>query len=739
MRHINLKNTKIQLLIIALISALAWSSSITNEYTGYDDIKLIVRNDRIQKGILYTAQFYWNIVSDSHNITWTNYPTVIYRPLEWTGSAIGYSIWGPRAWCFHLFVNFLFHILNSVLLFFMLRKLLGAFNPYLPFIIVSIWTVHPLHNEAVNMLTSGVGFLCSMLLMFSALTINLYLKELKSLRDYALLALSGLCFFISYLGAEMAIVGPVILTIFLAPRFFIRSEQEKSKPQPVYSAKFKKNKKTQTQERFVPAAVYQVFWSFAVTALYLMHRMHIATEYNALGSKDTGEFFERLFVLAPEIFFHYIKLLFFPIKLSIDEQHQVVLQDAFSPYHLLSFTVSAVFLVYMLFCLFSKSTVNKAIGTSLLVASIGIALALDIVPIYCLARERYTYIFVAGCLTALVLYLDRTFFNVGLAKLSQAGGLTRSHHRTTALGLGQGVCEGATGVYSSVNEDSERANNAEISQVRKSCQKQKLILSLIPLTIVLFSIRSFMRSIEWRDGEKFWTSTVNSADDIGVKQCWRYRLLEYYNDPGTATFKLNPEIRDEATKDFIDFPITYNLFNSATIQKIREESKKNHLAYKYGYLGNKAIASGLFFNAVAKARSDNLDTDSLALFGLSHQYYPEHFQTNTQLLIHLYKVDPKAADYILSIMDKEVVNNSFLAKGMMDSMFMIQHHRTYEYAKKFKEMFPDTQLFNVYLFHAAYNAGDYPVAYRAAKMAVSKYAEEDTFINFIKQYEVANR
>jgi 5-oxoprolinase (ATP-hydrolysing) len=47
--------------------------------------------------------------------------------------------------------------------------------------------------------------------------------------------------------------------------------------------------------------------------------------------------------------------------------------------------------------------------------------------------------------------------------------LTQSTHRTTALGLGQGVCGGAAGVYSIVNEDSERVNNAEISQVRSSC------------------------------------------------------------------------------------------------------------------------------------------------------------------------------------------------------------------------------------------------------------------------------
>ena len=51
-------------------------------------------------------------------------------------------------------------------------------------------------------------------------------------------------------------------------------------------------------------------------------------------------------------------------------------------------------------------------------------------------------------------------------------GLTQPSHGTSALSLDQGVCEGATGVYSSVNEDSEQANNAELSQVRKSCKSQ---------------------------------------------------------------------------------------------------------------------------------------------------------------------------------------------------------------------------------------------------------------------------
>jgi predicted O-methyltransferase YrrM len=42
----------------------------------------------------------------------------------------------------------------------------------------------------------------------------------------------------------------------------------------------------------------------------------------------------------------------------------------------------------------------------------------------------------------------------------------QSFHKTPALGLDQGICEGVTGVYLNVNEDGERTNNAEPSQAQ---------------------------------------------------------------------------------------------------------------------------------------------------------------------------------------------------------------------------------------------------------------------------------
>ncbi len=87
-------------------------------------------------------------------------------------------------------------------------------------------------------------------------------------------------------------------------------------------------------------------------------------------------------------------------------------------------------------------------------------------------------------------------------------------------------------------------------------------------------------------------------------------------------------------------------------------------------------------------------------------------------------------------MEKDAINNSFLAKGLMDGLFFVKHPRTYEYAKMFKERFPNTQVFQVYLFHGALMAQDYDNAYEYAKVALQKYNEDDVFEQYIRQYEL---
>ncbi len=684
------KNFRLQIFLILLLGAVAWSTSITNEFVGYDDIKLIVRNERIHNDVLYAIVFYWNIVSDSHNVCWTNFPTVIYRPLEWVGSSIGYSLWGARSWCFHLFVNFTFHLLNGVLFFLILRRIfdykaapaaatkvqkkkfamsdkpvLNTLSAWVPFVIIAIWIVHPLHNEAVNMLTSGVGFLWATLFCVTAFWLNLKISDLKSLRGILLLILSSAFFFIGYHGSEMVIIAPLMM-LFL----FV----------------FNRINRNQNSYGYELAKVIFAFTSFIA---YMVHRSSIVTEAGEWRSNGLSEFCERLFVVAPEILFHYIKLFFFPIKLSIDEHHQVVLANAFTPYHILCLAC-ALLLVFAMFYFYflpsSKFMVhNKVISGSLFFAALSIAMSLNIIPLYCLARDRYTYFFVLGLLIALIVFVDKVLLDL---------------------------------------------------KDRNITVNSRILITLLILIITPLSLRSMIKSLDWHNGENFWSSTMDSVSDIGAKQNWRYRLLQYYEDPGTDTFKPNLKIQEQAVRDFLRFIPDNGLERQDTLQRFLDQAKdpRNYIKDKYGYSGNKTIASAIFFNAVAAAANNDIPR-AINIYKLAHAYYPGHFQTNLQLFINVWKTEPEFGAQLLKIMEEQASKNSFLAKGLMDALFHIKHPETYAYSKLFVRNFSNTQVFHIYHFHGAYFAGDYDVAYAEAKEVIKKYHENTSFEEFIAHYE----
>ena len=700
-----IKSLKSKLILIAVVAGLAWSSSISNEFVGYDDIKLIVRNEKVQSDLAYTLRFYWNIVSDSHNVAWTNYPTVIYRPLEWFGSAVGFHIWGPHAWAYHLFVNFSFHILISIILFFILSKIFGTplsgvqatkcvvieepkskakakskakfkaktlakpvsqsltISWWVPLVIVLIWTVHPLHNEAVNMLTSGVGFLCSTLLCFTGILINLYVKDLMNLRGLLLIILSWILMFIGYHGSEMTVITSVVLAFIF------------------FNSIMKRDYKSYGYE------IPKLFFAISSFLTYYAHRSSIVSEQGEWAARSTSEFFERLLVVAPEIFFHYIRLFIFPAKLSMDEHHSVILANVYTPFHLLCFTIAAAFLVGIVYYLLVNKEEkylihNRIIGGALLFAGFSISISLNIIPLYCLARDRYTYFFLIGLVTAIVVAIDKYVFT------------------------------------------------------RETQVNSKPWLIALVLVISALGARSWVKSLDWHDGERFWSQAMDSTDDIGTKQNWRYRLIQYYMDPGTDTFKPNPVIRQKALDDFNQFAIVNNLNQPEVIRKYLDEDKdpKRYLISKYGYTANKTVSSALFFNATTAIEARD-GYGALNYFKLAHIYYPDHFQTNLQLLIHTWGQDAKLSDYLLKKMEKEAVNNSFLAKGLMDGLFFIKHPQVYEYAKLFKSRFPNTQVFQVYLFHAALMKEDYDNAYQYAKTALLKYHEDEIFERYIQQYE----
>jgi hypothetical protein len=709
-----------KIVLIAVLAGLAWATSITNEYVGYDDIKLIVRNERIHKDIGYAITFYTNVVSDSHNVAWTNYPTVIYRPLEWVGSSLGYHIWGIRSWAFHLFVNYNFHILCSILLFFILSKIFFTplkgstelnieeaqteidkeklanqkiksknlksnlkqkftskkindtkkINPvswWIPLAIIAVWTVHPLHNEAINMLTSGVGFLFATILCLIAITINLYVKDLKSISGILLIALAWGTAFIGYHGSEMTVIAPFMLLLI-----FSRS---------LRGIDFRSYKHE----------LIKIFLSFTTFYVYIAHRSEIVSEKKEWLANGIGEFYERLFVLAPQIFFHYIKLFFYPANLTVDEHHNVILENAYSLYHILCFAVAAAFVIGVFYFLYIKEDNyrlhNKLISGSLFFTGFSIAISLNIIPLYVLARDRYTYFFTLGLVCTIFLLLDKYLF-------------TRISDETLKI---------------------------------KSIKKASIIIGVI---IVALGIRSTIRSLDWSNGEKFWNSTIDSIDDVGAKQNWRYRLMQYYLDPGTDTFKANETLKNKTFSDFFNFAQNESLFQRNVMESYIRKSidPKSYIKNKYSYIGNKTISSGLFFIATEKLKQGDR-REAMKYFEAAHIYFPQHFQTNLQFFIHTYGGNNDLTEKLLKLLYADAVKNSFLAKGLMDAMFFVKYPQIFKYADELRKLFPNTQVFSVYAFHSAYMEKRYDEAYELAKNIVKKYHEQDIFEKYITAYE----
>lgn len=534
---------KTAIIALLLVSGLTWFNSITNEFSGYDDIALIVTKGKVHNGVLSAANFYIKHPSISQNGAWSNQPNFIYRPLEWIGSALGYSIWGAKALYFHIFFNYLFHLLNTLLVFFILLR---VFNGQLlpAFATAMIWTVHPLHNEAINMLTSGVGFLWATFFGLTAFLINIYPKS----RNWFLIILSTLCFLIAYLGSEMAIIAAPCLTIY----FFYE------------------------QQAFGRTIDWiRVIAAWLSVVLYFQLRGSVLTESHA-WTAGFSEIYERVFVLAPEIFFHYLKLYFYPAVLTVDQHHQVILSDAFSPYHLLSMLFAILFAGGIIYY-FRKR--EYLISYSLLMAVLSLGIVLNIIPLYVLARERYCYIFTLALTVAIVALVNKYY-------------------------------------------------------------KNKIVILIFLIVVIALSARSIIRNQDWRNGEKLWTATLKSSShDLGLQQLWRASLLDYYAHHGTETFKPDPDRWNKARKDFDDFILVNHLDKIELINQIKEKDKQSYLLDKYGFAGAKTIASAFYVTAKrALYKGDTILAFEILKIG--HYCYPEHFQINESLVTTLGAKNP---------------------------------------------------------------------------------------------------
>lgn len=196
------------LLLLVILTTIAFAPVLKNEFVNFDDGKLIYENKLVKEGAdVPVADFFKKNKHNPH-----------FKPLVFWSWNLEYQLVGDHPFLFH-FNNLLLHILNTLLLFFIILKLNKYFlvnknaSRLVAFFIALLFAVHPLHVESVAWASERKDVLYSFFYLFSIL---LYLKYLEKQKNWPLLIISALLYVLVLMTKSMGItLFAVILLIDL--------------------------------------------------------------------------------------------------------------------------------------------------------------------------------------------------------------------------------------------------------------------------------------------------------------------------------------------------------------------------------------------------------------------------------------------------------------------------------------------------------------------------------------------
>ena len=227
------------------------------------------------------------------------------------------------AFLYHLF-SLILHILNTCLFFFIIDKISlkfsktsdysSAFRLSLVSILTLFWALHPINVESI-LFASNYGALVT---YFFCLTfLNFYLKDTRLKLNVLNFLLLIFLYMFPLLLNEYSVTLPLIIFSYLfADQLF----KDKSIS---YKSSFLKS-----LNKIMPMVFALVLF---IVYFYSLPTIRTTQESSILIS------LERIFWLSPQIFLHYLKLMFSPVHLSIDQTDLVYLSNSLlQPYAIFS-------------------------------------------------------------------------------------------------------------------------------------------------------------------------------------------------------------------------------------------------------------------------------------------------------------------------------------------------------------------------------------------------------------------
>lgn len=187
--------SRIIFFLVATILVVYWQIG-NHEFITYDDPIYVVENHNIRSGLTFQS------------ITWA-FSTMFFanwHPLTWLSYMLDMDLFGlnPAA---YLLENMVFHAANACLLFFLLRRITGAY--WRSAAVAALFALHPLHVESVAWVSERKDVLST---LFWLLTLLCYARYIEYRKPYYYTLALGV-FVLGLLTKPMLVTLPFVLLL----------------------------------------------------------------------------------------------------------------------------------------------------------------------------------------------------------------------------------------------------------------------------------------------------------------------------------------------------------------------------------------------------------------------------------------------------------------------------------------------------------------------------------------------
>ena len=373
-------------------------------------------------------------------------------------------------------LNLFLHLVNTVMVCLILRKIISkksAFHYFLLLSLTLLWALHPAHVESI-LLSSNIGATFAYFFFFVIFYdfINNKDKKYSTARK---ITIPLVYFLITITLHEYVVVLPLITLAY----------------------SMIENYKTNSLKDSITKSVQQNIPYFDGFFLYIIYFFISGYKFHqTLDTNSISLILERIFWLAPQILFHFIKIIFYPNILTIDQSAHIKFgHSIFDSYPLFCFSLILVSLLFIAsYFTGKKKLYSISLTTTLLVISL-LPFSQIFSPTYCLAAERY-------------LYIPIFFLIFGIAHI--------------------------------------------INDFRMESEKLKTItMVLISLLLSLYLIRTCIRTNDWKNDETFLKAAIKTSSNYLYKG-FRFNDLANIstnNQQKEQYIKISEEYYDKAYKE----------------------------------------------------------------------------------------------------------------------------------------------------------------------------------------------